>query len=272
MHTDDICMRSRYYTERKLNESNRLEQISALSAHVKNFMMSRIKEHYKIAHGGAALNGFYAIDGIVKHNDEFMLLAVFPEQEFSLGHISAQMNLSGQLSKQGNVLHKALVFTLTKKLVVEYDANAAYLALDDYSTLSAMDEPPARTDGEYCAYCDHYDLCIGNNMPVISCESCAAKGSPICQRCANEELHIFHPCFITNTGYSIESVDQENMVIEYDGFYSSNNKTLRMTNKEKPVLTSAEFKKVWANKMTMDDPFIKLMAKFNATIDMLEVE
>jgi hypothetical protein len=62
------------------------------------------------------------------------------------------------------------------------------------------------------------------------------------------------------------------MVIEYDGFYSSNNKTLRMTNKEKPVLTSAEFKKVWSNKMTMDDPFIKLMAKFNATIDMLEVE
>ena len=126
MHTDDICMRSRYYTERKLNDSKRLEQIGVLSAHVKSFMLSRIKEQYKIAHEGALLNGFYPIDGIVKHNDEFMLLAVFPEQEFSLGHISAQMNLSGQLSKQGNVLHKALVFTLTKKVVVEYDANAAY--------------------------------------------------------------------------------------------------------------------------------------------------
>jgi hypothetical protein len=188
-----------------------------------------------------------------------ILLALMGSALFADGFTLHSTDLSGQLSKQGNVLHKALVFTLTKKLVVEYDANAAYLALDDYAALSAMDEPPARTDGEYCAYCDHYDLCIGNNLPVISCESCAAKGSPICQRCTNEELHIFHPCFITNTGYSIESVDQENMVIEYDGFYSSNNKTLRMTNKEKPVLTSAEFKKVWSNKMTMDDPFLKLV-------------
>ncbi len=272
MHTDDICMRSRYYSAHNLNDSKRLQMDKELTKHVKNFMLSRIKEHYKIVHEGAELNGFHAIDGIVKHNDEFMLLAVFPEQEFSLSHISAQMNLSGQLSKQGNVLHKALVFTLTKKLVVEYDVTAAYSALDDYTTMVACDEPPTRTDGEYCAYCDHYQLCTGSNLPVINCRSCAARGYSVCGRCINENMHIFDPCFITNTGYAIESVDKENMVIEYDGFYASNNKTLRMTNKEKPVLTSQEFKQVWSNNMSMDDPFLKLVARFNATIDFLHVD
>ena len=85
-------------------------------------------------------------------------------------------------------------------------------------------------------------------------------------------MHIFEPGFITNTGYSIGSVDKENMVIEYDGFYAANNKTLRMDNKEKPVLTSQEFKQVWANNMSMDDQFLRLVARFNATIDFLKVD
>ena len=82
-------------------------------------------------------------------------------------------------------------------------------------------------------------------------------------------MHIFHPNFLTNSGFEIVNVDADNMVIEYDSFYSVNNKLLRLKDKAKPCLTSQELKLTWANDMKLDDPFIKLMTRFSGTIDSL---
>jgi hypothetical protein len=120
-----------------------------------------------------------------------------------------------------------------------------------------------------CADCIHADLCNGNNLPAVNCGSCCNIGSPACGLCAKENMHIFHPNFLTNSGFEIVNVDAENMVIEYDSFYSVNNKLIRLKDKNKPCLTSQELKLTWANDMKLDDPFIKLMTRFNGTIDSL---
>ncbi len=219
------------------------------------------------------LEGYKAIDGIVKHEGRNMLLAVYPEAKPDLGEISRIMQLSSLLSKQGNVLHECICFTLSGheivSKVIEYDQFAGYQEEDTYNFILS-DEPPDAEECSECNDCIHSALCSGNNLPVVNCGSCCNNGMPSCSRCSENNMHIFHPVFMTNSGFEVVNVDAENMVIEYDSFYSVNNKLLRLKDKEKPCLTSQELTKTWAQDMSMDDPFVKLMARFNGTITALE--
>jgi hypothetical protein len=93
-------------------------------------MLSHVAKSYKIYKAGEMLEGYKSIDGIVKHEGRNMLLAVYPESSPDLGEISRMMQLSSLLSKQGNVLHECLCFTLSGheivSQVVGYDQFAGY--------------------------------------------------------------------------------------------------------------------------------------------------
>jgi hypothetical protein len=267
------CIRARWYEHRNVNGSERLKQINELSAGLKKYMLSHVAKSYKIYKAGEMLEGYKSIDGIVKHEGRNMLLAVYPESSPDLGEISRMMQLSSLLSKQGNVLHECLCFTLSGheivSQVVGYDQFAGYQEEDTHKLILSDDLPEIDAWKNECADCIHADLCNGNNLPAVNCGSCCNIGSPACGLCAKENMHIFHPNFLTNSGFEIVNVDAENMVIEYDSFYSVNNKLIRLKDKNKPCLTSQELKLTWANDMKLDDPFIKLMTRFNGTIDSL---
>lgn len=265
------CLRARWYEYRNVNDSGRLKQINELSAWLKKYMLAHVAKSHKIFKAGADLVGYKPIDGIIKHNDTFMLLSVQPEEKINNGEISRMMQLSGQLSKQGNVLHECLCFYLKGSEIVSeivsYDQFAGFQEEDHFKAVVGDDIPEIDAWQNECADCIHADLCNGNNLPAVNCGSCCNVGSPACGLCSKENMHIFHPSFLTNSGFEIVNVDAENMVIEYDSFYSVNNKLLRLKDKNKPCLTSQELKLTWANDMKLDDPFIKLMTRFNGTID-----
>lgn len=268
------CIRARWYEHRNVNGSERLRQINELSARLKKYMLSHVAKSYKIYKAGEMLEGYKAIDGIVKHEGRNMLLAVYPESTPDLGEISRMMQLSSLLSKQGNVLHECLCFTLSGheivSQVVGYDQFAGYQEEDTHKLILSDDLPDIDAWQNECPDCIHSALCSGKNLPVVNCGSCCNNGMPSCARCSDNNIHIFNPVFMTNSGFEVVNVDADNMVIEYDSFYAVNNKLLRMKNKEKPCLTSQELTMTWAQDMSMDDPFIKLMARFNGTITALD--
>ena len=112
------CLRARWYEYRKVNDSERLKQINELSAWLKKYMLAHVAKSHKIFKAGAELVGYKPIDGIVKHNGVNMLLSVQPEEKINHGEISRMMQLSGQLAKQGNVLHECLCFYLKGSEIV----------------------------------------------------------------------------------------------------------------------------------------------------------
>ena len=266
---DSACNRKKWIESRRITDSETLRQVAALSDKIKSYMLEYVKRQgVKIFHEGAELRGYTPIDGIVKIDGRPMLLAVFPEEQHDMS-IHAQMWLSVQLSKTGSQLTSAMVYTLDKNeivsSVVELDEYAAHIELDEYEAIMADDMPPIAESSE-CEMCKHRNLCLGDDLPLINCNTCAAKGLPICQRCAKYELHIFHPQWLQNAGYEIQSVDGDNLVIEYDGFYSCNNKSLRMSDKTKPVLLSSEIKTLWKNKLMADDALNGLIARLSAEL------
>lgn len=263
------CQRKRWIESRRITDSATVRQVAALSDKIKAYMLEYVKRQgVKVFHEGAGLRGYTPIDGIVKIDGQPMLLAVFPEEHHDMS-IHAQMWLSVQLSKAGSKLTSAMVYTLDKNeivsSVVELDEYAAHIELDEYEVIMADDMPPVVESTE-CETCKHRNLCSGDDLPLINCNTCAAKGLPICQRCTKYELHIFHPQWLQNAGYEIQSVDGENLVVEYDGFYSCNNKSLRMNDKTKPVLLSSEIKTLWKNKLMADDALNGLIARFSAEL------
>ena len=92
------CLRARWYEHRNVNDSERLKQINELSAWLKKYMLSHVAKSHKIFKADAELIGYKPIDGIIKHNDTFMLLSVQPEEKINHGEISRMMQLSGMLS------------------------------------------------------------------------------------------------------------------------------------------------------------------------------
>ena len=68
------CLRARWYEHRNVNDSDRLKQINELSAWLKKYMLTHVAKSHKIFKADAELVGYKPIDGIVKHNDTFMLL------------------------------------------------------------------------------------------------------------------------------------------------------------------------------------------------------
>jgi len=270
-----MCQRKRWIASRRITDSAAVRQIDALSDKIKACMLEYVKRQgVKIFHEGAELRGCSSIDGIVKIDGQPMLLAIFPEENPDMS-IHAQMWLSVQLSKTGSQLTSAKVYTLEKNeivsSVVEFDEYAAHIELDEYEEITA-DDMPTIVESAECDTCKHKNLCRGDDLPLINCNTCAAKGLPICHRCTKYDLHIFHPQWLQNAGYEIESVDSDNLVIEYDGFYSCNNKSLRMKDKTKHVLLSSEIKTLWKNKLMADDALNGMIARFSAELIDVKVE
>ena len=103
------CIRARWYEHRNVNVSERLKQINELSARLKKYMLSHVAKSYKIYKAGEMLEGYKAIDGIVKHEGRNMLLAVYPETSPDLGEISHYLALIAGLIAASFLIHPQIL-------------------------------------------------------------------------------------------------------------------------------------------------------------------
>ena len=221
----------------------------------------------KIYLAGSELCGV-VIDGIVKRGEEFYLLLLVQSVDFNAKQLAqALMHNSASLSKQGNMTRKALFATVDGEHVIDYDEQAATMACDVLSVVS--DDMPPKSESSECSSCAMRNLCHAVDMPELSCDTCANKGTSQCPMCNWLDMHIYHPQWMINAGFELVSVDHKKMVIEYDTFCSANHKA---ADSKKPVIKSHEFNKLWHNKLETDPFIMRMMHQFGAELVRYETD
>ncbi len=225
------------------------------------------------------------IDGIVVKEGEFMLLEMkttknkkfrewlkkgVPDNYFA--QVNLYMHASRQLSQKGNMLTKCLFVVVNKDTseihteVVDYDHVYAEGQTFRVENLIASDAYPAPQKDWTCSFCDHKAVCEGEVLPEINCRTCAMVsvengvftcpfGDSVCER------HVFHPQIMEGMGYTMQSVDNETMVVEYQDFCMG---VPGASHPTKPVFNSFEMKRSLDMRLLEDPTYMAICATFDA--------
>ncbi len=227
------------------------------------------------------------IDGIAVIDGEFYLLEMktanskrFKDMvkkgipDYYYAQIQIYMYNSNQLSEHGRKLEKCL-YVITNKdtselnvFIVDADDNYGEMETERLHNIIASDAMPAKEETYKCNFCDHSAVCKGDVPAAIDCRTCAnvsiKDGQFVCS--LNKPLsvcdhHVYHPHLMGLMGYEVQSVDADNLAINYGKFWMAPEKYHVY---EQPTFTSREFIDALRSGFVDDELGMMIKAEFAA--------
>lgn len=229
------------------------------------------------------------IDGIAVIDGEFYLLEMktanakrFKEMakkgipDYYYAQIQIYMHNSSQLSEHGRKLEKCL-YVITNKdtselnvFVVEADPSYGEIQTERLYNIIASDALPQKEETYKCNFCDHAAVCKGDVPAAIGCRTCAnvsvKEGEFVCSLGHDLEVcsqHVYHPHLMGLMGYEVQSVDSDNLAIDYGKFCMAPDDYVV---EGKPTFTSTEFIDALKSGLVDDELGMMIKAEFAARL------
>lgn len=204
-------------------------------------------------------------NAFVKHG----LFSAHPHYWYQL---QCYMGFSDQLGKP---IKQAVLLAVCKdddrlfSEVVLFDQNAFEFCRQKADMITNATQPPMKSEGMYCKWCDHADVCGGNVLPDVTCRTCGHY-SITTNKCdmgytpAPCADHLYLPALV---GGDVVQYHKELKALEYTGIVNGN-PAHKGKFGDKPVYSSSEL--LALSKIDDTEQLEKLMAMFNARIDHVE--